>query len=154
MQSSDAAERGRVVIATALTVLCLSPQVSLGADRKFVCVPTHVIICVNQDLPLYHEGCQNEVEREGPLTLTLDLDKEEARYCYKSDGACIDEKIAVDLCDPKACYITRGTSHTVDLRDHGVLNLESLTYGESKVDWGANNTLIAPVAFYRCVPAK
>jgi hypothetical protein len=133
----------------------VSPVLTLSAaDRKFVCVPTHVITCVNQDLPLYREGCQTETEREGPLTLTLDLDNEEARYCYKSDGECLDEQISVDLCSPRACYLTRGTSHSVDLRHHGVLNLESLTYGESKVDWGADNSLIAPVAFYRCVPAK
>lgn len=118
---------------------------------KYFCVPTHEFVCVNKDLPLYDEGCQVESGREGAQSLTLDLANKTARYCWKSDGACDEEKISVEI-SLGAAYITRNPSGRVDMREYGVLNFASQFYGETSIDWAASNSLMASTAFYVCSP--
>ena len=143
-------------VQTACAIFLISIAAAPGAkagDRKYTCVPTHEFICVNMTLPTYHEGCQKEVGREHTLTLTIDLEKEVVRLCYSSDGHCVDEKISVDDQLGNAFYITRTPDREAWLQEHGVLNLKSMTYGETRIDYAAGDSLIVSADFFRCVPA-
>lgn len=119
--------------------------------RKVFCTPTHQIVCVNKDVPLYKEGCQIEVGLEGTLSIMLDLDRSQSTHCWQSDGECYDGEITVEETDGDY-YITRNASASADRRDHGVLNLRSMSYAETNTGGATNGSLIVSVSFYHCQP--
>ena len=144
----------RVQSACLVILLSIAAATSATAgDRKFTCVPTHELICVNMTLPLYKEGCQTEIGSPHTLSLTIDLDKEIVRLCYSSDGNCVDEKISVNEQFSPTVYITRNTDKYLPLQRFGVLNLENMTYGDTNIGIAAGNSLISSTDFFRCAPA-
>jgi hypothetical protein len=141
-----------LITACTITASAFSAHTQEQAKRKFFCVPTHALTCANKSLPLYQEGCQSESGPEGPLTLTLDLELEQARFCWKSDGKCNDEAISVEDVHGDA-YIVRNASGQANQRNHGMLDISSMSYAETLVTGAANKSLLASVDFYKCTSA-